>query len=151
MHSALRITIWAFIAATSFACGMGFYSSVELNGHVRRIDGTAVPGVRMLATWPDDPELGSMDTTTDADGRYRLFSMEAIDANWRRLLVTPSLVGHSFDPPSLDIFLAGEKQTADFTATETDVAMTWTEAIWWREPGGPALLLRVVRLSPAGQ
>ena len=146
MHANLRIACWSLVAGLSLSCGAGLYTSVELNGHVRRSDGTPVAGVRMFAVWPDDPVLGSTETTTDANGFYRLFSMEphSIDANWRHLLVTPSLAGFTFEPPSLDIFVAGEKQTADFTATATSGAQTLVETIWWREPGGEAGRIRVV-------
>lgn len=149
MHAKLRIACWSSVAAASLACGANFYKSVELNGHVRLADGTPVAGVRMFAVWPDDPELGSTETTTDANGHYRLFSMEVTHhANWRHMLVTPSLAGHTFEPPSLDIFLADEKQTADFTATATSGAQTVVETIWWREPGGEAGRIRVI--APPG-
>lgn len=153
MHAKLRIACWSFVAGLSISCGAGLYKSVELNGHVRRSDGTPVAGVRMFAVWPDDPVLGSTETTTDADGGYRLFSMEphSIDANWRHMLVTPSLAGFTFEPASLDTFLADEKQTADFTAAATSGAQTIAETIWWREPGGEAGRIRVVTLPGAGR
>lgn len=153
MHAKLRIVCWSLVAAASLACGSSIYKSVELNGYVRRSDGTPVAGVRMFAVWPDDPQLGSTETTTDANGRYRLFSMEphSFDANWRHMLVTPSLAGFTFDPSSLDIFLADETQAADFTATATSGAQTVAETIWWHEPGGEAGRIRVVTLPGTGR
>jgi hypothetical protein len=140
MTALLRILCWSTIVALAIACGGDLTTSAELRGHVRLLDGTPVAGVRMVATWPDDAYLGTMETTTNADGYYRLWSLEPYwyEANWRHIAVTPELAGYSFQPATLDIFLAHDEQYADFTAVPTSLARTTTLWIWWRdgEPDG---------------
>ncbi len=135
MTALLRFLCWSTIAALAIGCGGSLTKSVELRGYVRLGDGTPVAGVRMAASWPDDPELGRMQTTTNADGYYRLWSLEPYwdHANWRHIAVTPELAGYSFQPATLDIFLAHDEQYADFTAVPTSLARTTTLWIWWRD------------------
>jgi hypothetical protein len=135
MTALLRFLCWSTIAALAIACGGGLTKSAELRGYVRLGDGTPVSGVRMAASWPDDPELGSMQATTNADGYYRLWTLEPYwdHANWRHIAVTPELAGYTFQPATLDIFLAHDEQYADFTAVPTSLAQTTTLWIWWRE------------------
>ena len=135
MFAAVRIAAWTAIAALGLTCGWGYYDSAELNGHVRLLDGTPVPGVRMRATWPDDPLYGTAETYTDQNGFYRLFALEpAFDsANWRHVLVVPELAGYVFSPPNLDTVLAHDVQTADFTATPTGTLRDVTLFVWWQD------------------
>jgi hypothetical protein len=134
MFAAVRIAAWTAIAALGLTCGWNLYDSAELNGHVR-LDGTPVPGVRMRATWPDDPQYGTAETHTDQNGYYRLFALEpAFDsANWRHVLVVPELAGYVFSPPNLDTVLAHDVQTADFTATPTGTLREVTLLVWWQD------------------
>ena len=135
MFAAVRIAAWTAIAALGLTCGWNLYDSAELNGHVRLLDGTPVPGVRMRATWPDDPQYGTAETHTDQNGFYRLFALEpAFDsANWRHVLVVPELAGYVFSPPNLDTVLAHDVQTADFTATPTGTLREVTLLVWWED------------------
>ncbi len=135
MFAAVRIAAWTAIAALGLTCGWNLYDSAELNGHVRLLDGTPVPGVRMRATWPDDPQYGTAETHTDQNGYYRLFALEpAFDsANWRHVLVVPELAGYVFSPPNLDTVLAHDVQTADFTATPTGTLREVTLLVWWQD------------------
>lgn len=134
MFAAVRITVWTAIAALGVTCGWSYYDSAELNGHVRLFDGTPVPGVRMRATWPDDPQYGTAETFTDQNGFYRLFALEPAygSANWRHVLVQPELADYAFTPPTLDTVLAHDTQTADFTATPTGTVRTVTLLVWWQ-------------------
>lgn len=139
MFAAVRIAAWTVIAALGITCGWGYYDSAELNGHVRLFDGTPVHGVRMRATWPDDPQYGTAETFTDQDGYYRLFAVEPAygSANWRHVLVVPELADYAFAPPSLDTVLAHDAQTADFTATPTGTVRTTAWIVWWQDDRAP--------------
>lgn len=133
MLTLLRWLCWTTIAWFAIACGGGWTKTAELRGYVRLADGSPVVDVRMVAHWPDNPEMGSMETTTNPDGYFRLISTEytLLHANWRHIAVTPQLAGYAFEPATLDIFLAHEEQYADFVARPARAPATTTLLMWW--------------------
>lgn len=122
------------------ACGGGYRVDVPVvQGHVRRADGTPIAGVRIRCTWPDEPGYGTEDRTTAGDGAYQAPLWDA------HMVLTPSMDGYQFTPPSVDLVATEDPTVIDFVGEPVAepstlyvlLVFTWVEGAVAEGVGGP--------------